>query len=138
MKSGTTDLYVSDTMLVCKYIMNKGVLQAKIDATCFLIGFIEAAQGQRDRIRERIRERIRDAKRHLASQGVFSGGKRPFGLEKVVDGDVVQMVPNAAEMAVIKQMQDMRAAGASLREIGSATGQGFRNVKRILERMAKG
>ena len=92
------------------------------------------AEGERDRIRER----IRDAKQHLASQGVFSGGKRPFGLEKVVDGDVVRMVPNAAEMAVIKQMQDMRAAGASLREIGAATGQGFRNVKRILERMAKG
>ena len=33
------------------------------------------AEGERDRIRER----IRDAKRHLASQGVFSGGKRPFG-----------------------------------------------------------
>jgi hypothetical protein len=56
----------------------------------------------------------------------------------VVDGDVVRVVPNAAEMAVIKQMQNMRAAGASLREIGSATSQGFRNVKRILERMAKG
>jgi putative DNA-invertase from lambdoid prophage Rac len=89
------------------------------------------AEGERDRIRER----IRDAKRHLASDGVFSGGKRPFGFDKVVDGDVVQMLPNAAEMAVNKQMQDMRAAGGSLREIGAATGQGFRNVKRILERM---
>jgi hypothetical protein len=64
--------------------------------------------------------------------------KGHLALTKVLDGDVVRMVPNAAEMAVIKQMQDMRAAGASLREIGAATGQGFRNVKRILERMAKG
>src|SRR3984885_8090079 len=43
------------------------------------------AEGERDRIRER----IRDAKRHLASQGVFGGGKRaPFGYDKVEDGKV--------------------------------------------------
>jgi DNA invertase Pin-like site-specific DNA recombinase len=35
--------------------------------------------------RDRIRERIRDVKRHLASQGVYGGGKRPFGWN-VVDG----------------------------------------------------
>jgi Resolvase, N terminal domain len=37
------------------------------------------AEGERDRIRER----IRDAKRHLTAQGVFSGGKRPFGTDIV-------------------------------------------------------
>jgi putative DNA-invertase from lambdoid prophage Rac len=77
-------------------------------------------------------------KRHLASQGGFSGGKRPFGFDKMVDGDMVRLVPNAAEMAVIKQMQDMRAARASLREIGAVTGHLPMSVKRILERMAKG
>jgi putative DNA-invertase from lambdoid prophage Rac len=33
--------------------------------------------------RDRIRERIRDAKRHLASQGIYAGGKRPFGWDVV-------------------------------------------------------
>jgi putative DNA-invertase from lambdoid prophage Rac len=91
------------------------------------------AEGERDRIRER----IRDAKRHLASQGIFSGGSRQFGFDKVEDGAFVRLVPNAAEQAIIKRMQTMKADGASLREIGKATGQGFRNVKRILDRLEK-
>jgi putative DNA-invertase from lambdoid prophage Rac len=92
------------------------------------------AEGERDRIRER----IRDAKRHLASQGVFNGGKRPYGFDLVQDGDVQRMVPNVEEMGIIKRMQDMRAAGASLREIGAVTGHQPMSVKRILERMARG
>jgi putative DNA-invertase from lambdoid prophage Rac len=47
--------------------------------------------------RERIRERIRDVKRHLAAQGVYNGGKRPFGFD-VVDK---RLVPNAAEQALL-------------------------------------
>src|SRR5207302_11104903 len=43
--------------------------------------------------RDRIRERIRDVKKHLASQGVYGGGKRPFGFD-VVDG---RLVPNPRE-----------------------------------------
>jgi hypothetical protein len=31
--------------------------------------------------------RIRDAPRHLTSQGVYNGGKRPFGVDIVSDGD---------------------------------------------------
>jgi DNA invertase Pin-like site-specific DNA recombinase len=46
------------------------------------------AEGERDRLRER----IRDAKRHLASQGVFSGGSRPFGYDVVLDGEVRRLV----------------------------------------------
>ena len=69
--------------------------------------FAAVAEGERDRIRER----IRDAKRHLTSQGVFSGGSRPFGYDIVQDGDVQRMVPNAAEMAVIERMKAMRASG---------------------------
>ena len=45
------------------------------------------AEGERDRIRER----IRDAKRHLTSRGVFSGGKRPFGYDIVLDGETSRM-----------------------------------------------
>src|SRR5258705_5015600 len=47
--------------------------------------------------RERIRERIREVKRHLAAQGVYGGGKRPFGYD-VIEG---RLVPNAAELATL-------------------------------------
>jgi hypothetical protein len=40
--------------------------------------------------RDLIRERIRDVKRHLASQGIYNGGKRAFGYN-VVDN---RLVPN--------------------------------------------
>jgi putative DNA-invertase from lambdoid prophage Rac len=80
------------------------------------------AEGERDRIRER----IRDAKRHLTSQGVFSGGLRPFGYDKVQDGEIVRLVPNPAETAVIERMQTMRRDGATYRAIGAVTGHGPR------------
>src|SRR5260370_1145060 len=40
--------------------------------------------------RDRIRERIRDVKRHLPSQGVYGGAKRPFGFLGVAG----RIVPN--------------------------------------------
>jgi putative DNA-invertase from lambdoid prophage Rac len=89
------------------------------------------AEGERDRIRER----IRDAKRHLSSQGVFSGGSRPFGYDIVLDGETRRMVPNPAEMAVIKRMRAMRKDGATYRAIGAVTGHGQRSVMRILARV---
>jgi putative DNA-invertase from lambdoid prophage Rac len=91
------------------------------------------AEGERDRIRER----IRDAKRHLTSQGVFSGGSRPFGYDIVLDGEISRMVPNAAEMAVIERMQAMRKDGATYRAIGAVTGHGPKSVQRILDRMER-
>src|SRR5918994_4127590 len=53
--------------------------------------------------RDRIRERIRDVKRHLAAQGIYGGGKRPFGFD-IVDG---KLVPNAAEQTAITEMKAM-------------------------------
>jgi putative DNA-invertase from lambdoid prophage Rac len=91
------------------------------------------AEGERDRIRER----IRDAKRHLTSQGVFSGGKRPFGYDIVQDGDVQRIAPNAAEQAVIERMKAMRTEGATYRAIGAVTGHAPGSVQRILERMSR-
>ena len=91
------------------------------------------AEGERDRLRER----IRDAKRHLAAQGVYSGGKRPFGYDIVLDGDISRFVPNAAEMAVIERMKAMRREGAAYRAIGAVTGHGPKSVQRILERMER-
>ncbi|WGD55087.1 recombinase family protein [Bradyrhizobium sp. CB1650] len=92
------------------------------------------AEGERDRIRER----IRDAKRHLASKGVFSGGKRTYGFDIVKDGDVRRIVPNLAEQAIIERMKAMRAKGATYREIGGEFKMYGRSVQRILERAAKG
>ena len=81
--------------------------------------------------RDRIRERIRDVKRHLAAQGVYNGGRRPFGFD-VVDG---RLVPNEAEQAKLATMRELKANGASLRDIGRAVGIGTATtVKRILER----
>ena len=80
------------------------------------------------------RDRIRDAKRHLAAQGVFGGGRRPFGFDIVQDGDVQRMVPNAPEQAVIERMKSMRANGATYREIGGVVGLHGRTVQRILDR----
>jgi DNA invertase Pin-like site-specific DNA recombinase len=86
--------------------------------------------------RDRLRERIRDAKRHLASQGIFSGGKRQFGYDIVQDGEQRRLVPNKAEQAVIARMQAMRKDGATFRAIGAVTGHGPSSVRRILERLS--
>lgn len=91
------------------------------------------SEGERDRIRER----IRDAKRHLASQGVFGGGHRPFGCDIVLDGEVSRLVPNVAEMDVVRRMQAMRRDGATYRAIGAVTGHGPKSVQRILERVER-
>lgn len=91
------------------------------------------AEGERDRIRER----IRDAKRHLASQRIFSGGRRPFGSDIVMDGETPRLVPNPAEMAVIERMRAMRKNGETFRAIGAVTGHGPMSVRRILERVEK-
>jgi putative DNA-invertase from lambdoid prophage Rac len=91
------------------------------------------AEGERDRIRER----IRDAKRHLTAQGVFSGGKRPFGFDLVQDGDITRMVPNESEQAAIELMVMMRHDGATLRAIAAKVGMPHKTVARILERVSK-
>lgn len=82
--------------------------------------------------RERIRERIREVKRHLASQGVYGGGRTPFGFD-VVDGKLVE---NAEQQAVIRSMIDAKAAGTSIRKIAEAHSMQPMTVKRILDRVA--
>jgi putative DNA-invertase from lambdoid prophage Rac len=87
--------------------------------------------------RDRIRQRLSEAKRYLSSQGIFNGGKRPFGYDIVPDGDIKRMVPNAAEQGVIERMKAMRAAGESLRAIGAVTGHPPMSVQRILGRASR-
>jgi DNA invertase Pin-like site-specific DNA recombinase len=86
--------------------------------------------------RDRIRERIRDVKRHLASQGVYGGGKRPFGFDVVND----RLVPNTNEQTAIARMKALRAKGKPLREISKVIASEFHvempatSIKRILDR----
>jgi putative DNA-invertase from lambdoid prophage Rac len=87
--------------------------------------------------RDRIRERIRDVKRHLASQGVYGGGKRPFGFD-VVDS---RLVPKAEEQAALRKMMILRKNKKPLREIARTIANEFGlpemaavTIKRILDR----
>jgi putative DNA-invertase from lambdoid prophage Rac len=87
--------------------------------------------------RDRIRERIRDVKRHLASQGVYGGGKRPFGFD-VVDS---RLVPNVKEQAAFRKMISLRQKKRPLREIARTIANEFGlpemaavTIKRILDR----
>jgi putative DNA-invertase from lambdoid prophage Rac len=86
--------------------------------------------------RDRIRERIREVKCHLASQGVYGGGKRPFGFDVVNE----RLVPNSNEQTAIARMKALRAKGKPLREISKAIASEFRvempatSIKRILDR----
>ena len=82
--------------------------------------------------RDRIRERIRDVKRHLAKQGVYGGGKRPFGFD-VVDG---RLMRNEAEQATLAAMRARREAGDSYNKIGLAFGKDQKTVMRMLSREA--
>ena len=133
----------ADALTVLEELKDQGVGLHMIDLGGDVIGngiskmvftiLAAVAEGERDRLRER----IRDAKRHLSSQGVFSGGKRPFGYDIVLDGEVSRLVPNEAEMAVIDRMQAMRRHGATLRVIGAVTGHGPSSVRRILERVSR-
>jgi DNA invertase Pin-like site-specific DNA recombinase len=86
--------------------------------------------------RDRIRERIRDVKRHLASQGVYGGGKRPFGYDIVNK----RLVPNPKEQEALAQMQALRAEAKTYREIAVQIQTAFgitlpaMTIKRILGR----
>jgi len=87
--------------------------------------------------RDRIRERIRDVKRHLASQGIYGGGKRPFGFD-VVDG---RLIANANEQIALRKMVTLRKKKKPLREIARTIANEFGlpemaavTIKRILDR----
>jgi len=47
------------------------------------------------------RERIRDVKRHLAKQGVYGGGERPFGVDIILGAtpnDPARLVANTTRL----------------------------------------
>jgi hypothetical protein len=57
----------------------------------------------------------------LASQGVYGGGKRPFGYDVVNK----RLVPNANEQAALARMQALRAEQKTYREIATAIAAEF-------------
>jgi DNA invertase Pin-like site-specific DNA recombinase len=63
--------------------------------------------------RERIATRIREVKQMKKAQGKFTGGRRAFGFD-VTDG---VKVPREDEQVVIRQMAQMRQAGATYRQL---------------------
>jgi hypothetical protein len=72
-----------------------------------------------------------------AGRGVYGGGRRPFGWDVVADPAKhgKRFVPNATEQAALATMGDMRAKGATLREIAAAVGiKNAETVRRILDR----
>ena len=87
--------------------------------------------------RDRLRTRIREARRYMASQGLHSGGSRPFGFDIVPHGKLRRLVPNEDETAVIERMKAMRIEGATYRAIAAATGRPHKSVQRILERVER-
>lgn len=67
--------------------------------------------------RGQIRDRIKTALAHKASKGERVGGI-PYGY--ALAGDGVTLAPDAAEQATMSAARDLRAAGLSLRGVGSA------------------
>ena len=84
--------------------------------------------------RDRIRERIRDVKRHLANQGVYGGGKRPFGYDIVEK----RLIANKDEQVILAKMRERRAAGDAYAKIGAMVGKDAKTVMRILARSPTG
>jgi site-specific DNA recombinase len=96
--------------------------------------------------RDQIRERTSAAMSHLRTCGKRISGHVPFGYDLDSDGETLR--PVAGEIEVLREMEQMRAAGRSLREIGaelenrgvpSKRGGGWRpaTIKGILDRAAK-
>lgn len=97
---------------------------------------------------ERIAERIRAVKKFLAAQGVFCGGRVPYGYSvgprRDAHGRKIprELVPHEGEQAVIARVLELDAQGLSLRaiarELGSArarNGKPFHpmQIQRILD-----
>ena len=68
------------------------------------------AEAERDRIRERVAQVKQDQK----DRGRYLGGKVPFGFRVGDDGE---LVPDAAEQALIAHARTLRVDGATLRAI---------------------
>jgi DNA invertase Pin-like site-specific DNA recombinase len=70
--------------------------------------------------RDRIKERQADGQRAKKEKGGFVGGRRPFGYRVEGTGKNAIVIPDPAEQQAIIDMQAMREAGQSYRQIAQA------------------
>jgi len=70
--------------------------------------------------RDRIKERQADGQRAKKEKGGFIGGRRPVGYRVEGAGKHSIVIPDPAEQQAIVDMQAMRAAGQSYRQIAQA------------------
>jgi DNA invertase Pin-like site-specific DNA recombinase len=68
--------------------------------------------------REAIGERTRDALRHKKSKGQRVSGRIPFGFH--LAGDGVALVEDPMEQGILREIDELRAGGHSLRKIAAA------------------
>jgi len=74
--------------------------------------------------REAIGERTSAAMQHMKSEGLYTGGKPPYGFD-LVDGELLE---NAGEQAVLDLVRKYRAKGLSLRKIAQVlANKGFKS-----------
>jgi DNA invertase Pin-like site-specific DNA recombinase len=66
--------------------------------------------------REAIGERTSAAMQHMKSEGLYTGGKPPYGFD-LANGELIE---NAGEQAVLELVRKYRAKGLSLRKIAKA------------------
>jgi putative DNA-invertase from lambdoid prophage Rac len=101
--------------------------------------FLTIAAAFAEAERDRIRERISQVKADQKQRGRYLGGRRSFGYQISDEGDLIE---DAAEQWVIRDMIDMRASGVALRRIAAAVSErGFNlsheAVKQIVQAHAK-
>jgi DNA invertase Pin-like site-specific DNA recombinase len=138
MPSGTLEQLKEDGIALHMIDLGGNVTGNGISKLVFTI-LSAVAENERDRIRER----VRDAKRHRASQRLYNGGRRPFGLDIVrVDENTQRLVPNVNEQAASTKAKNLRQQEVSLRDIAQVWVKEFdlplldaKSIQRIIERV---
>jgi putative DNA-invertase from lambdoid prophage Rac len=134
-----------DALRVVEQLKQRGVKLHLLDLGGDIAGnglsklFLTIAAAFAEAERDRIRERIAQVKADQKQRGRYLGGRRPFGYKIGDDGDLVE---DAAEQEVIRDMIDMRGSGAALRKIAAAVSdRGFplshEAVKQIIQARSK-
>jgi putative DNA-invertase from lambdoid prophage Rac len=114
-----------DALQVVEELRRRGVSLVLIDLGGDVTGngmsrmFMTVAAAFAEAERDRIRERIVTVKRDQKERGRYLGGKAPYGfrLVKVGEGKETVLEPIPEQQAIIRRVQELRAAGATLRAI---------------------
>jgi putative DNA-invertase from lambdoid prophage Rac len=134
-----------DALNVVEQLKQRGVKLHLLDLGGDIAGnglsklFLTIAAAFAEAERDRIRERIAQVKADQKERGRYLGGRRPFGYQISDEGDLIE---DADEQQVIRDMIDMRGSGVALRKIAAAVAErGFslshEAVKQIIQARAK-